>query len=44
VLWLGNNTFMRNGGEELCRMTAARLTANFDDNINRILGEYVWDG
>jgi hypothetical protein len=39
VLYLRNNTFMRNGGGELCRKTAARLTANFDDNIKKILVE-----
>jgi len=44
VLYVGNNTFMRNGVGELCRKAATRLTANFDDNINKILREYLWDG
>jgi len=44
VLCLRNSTFMRNGVGELCLKAAARLTANFDDNINKILREYLWDG
>ena len=35
VLCLRDNTFMRDGVGELCRKVAARITANFDDNIKR---------
>ena len=44
MLCLRNNTLMRNCVGELCLKAAARLTANFDDNINKILREYVEDG